>query len=182
MKSHADIFLHVSHAFEGDLERRRNLYRSHLHYFTPDDTVVDIGCGDGIWLELLRDAGIRGVGVDQDPAKRSICKSKGLDVLDAANFDMIGNALTAFHLVEHLEPMQVIELLSNWRWNKILIITPNIEHPSVHGTFWKDISHVRPYPSCVLVEILKEVGMNSVEATTQADGWDVVVYGERSRK
>jgi SAM-dependent methyltransferase len=181
LKGDIEIFTDVSHAFEGDLERRRNLYRAHLHYFTPEDIVVDIGCGDGVWLELLRDAGIRSVGVDQDPAKRSICKSKGLNVLEDAAFDQIGNALTAFHLVEHLEPMQAIHLLNDGRWDKILLITPNIEHPSVHGTFWKDISHVRPYPSCVLVEMLKEVGMNSVEASTQADGWDVVVYGERSR-
>ncbi|MFN0177749.1 MAG: class I SAM-dependent methyltransferase [Gemmatimonadales bacterium] len=34
----------------------------------PGATVVDLGCGSGVWLARLVEAGYRGIGVDQSPA------------------------------------------------------------------------------------------------------------------
>src|SRR4051812_4943285 len=55
-------YLRVSHAFEGGREHRAELYADYLEFFSDDDVVLDFGCGDGTWLELLSDRGIDAVG------------------------------------------------------------------------------------------------------------------------
>src|SRR3954447_21787156 len=104
-----DAYLRVSHAFEGAREDRRRLYADYLQFFGADDVVLDFGCGDGTWLELLDGRGIKAVGIDYDPQKVAAVHARGLDAIcsseltDAASRDP--TALTALHIIEHLSPM-----------------------------------------------------------------------------
>src|SRR3954452_6862975 len=76
-----DAYLRVSHAFEGAREDRRRLYADYLQFFSADDVVLDFGCGDGTWLELLDGRGIKGVGIDYDPDKVAAVHARGLDAI-----------------------------------------------------------------------------------------------------
>jgi SAM-dependent methyltransferase len=98
-------------------------------------SLLDLGCGDGQFLEWARSAGWRAVGVDPDPKAVAVARSRGLDVhlgsideLDPAQqqFDMI----TLSHVIEHVcNPIAVIKkchrlLKTNGR---IWIETPNLD-------------------------------------------------------
>jgi len=44
----------------------RMLQRPRVQYFRDCRKVLDLACGPGVFLELLREAGIEAVGVDRD--------------------------------------------------------------------------------------------------------------------
>jgi hypothetical protein len=175
-----DAYLRVSHAFEGAREDRARLYADYLQFFTPDDLVLDFGCGDGTWLELAAGRGIGALGIDYDPEKVAACHSRGLDAIcsseltDAAAYKP--TALTAFHIIEHLPPMDVMRLLMTLDVSKVILVTPNIDHPPVLSNFWRDVTHVRPYPRDVMEVMCREAGFPGVVSGTQNHEWDSWVF------
>ena len=48
-------------------------------YFAGQSDVLDVGCGRGEFLELLRDAGIPAKGLDLNPEMVEVCRARGLD-------------------------------------------------------------------------------------------------------
>jgi SAM-dependent methyltransferase len=101
----------------------------------PGASLLDLGCGDGQFLEWARSAGWRVLGVDPDPKAAAVARSRGIDVhlgkideLDPAEhqFDMI----TLSHVIEHVHhPTVVIKachrlLKPN---GQIWIETPNLD-------------------------------------------------------
>src|SRR5262249_59749005 len=62
---------------EGEIKERQRVY---LPYVAGKGDVLDIGCGRGEFLELLREAGIRGRGTDLNPDMILLCREKGLVV------------------------------------------------------------------------------------------------------
>lgn len=171
-----DAYLRVSHAFEGERAVRKAFYSDFAQFFTPDDLVLDFGCGDGTWLEVLSERGIPGVGIDYDPDKVATCHERGLDaicsdrLIDAA--ERRPTAITFLHIVEHLPAMDVLRFLMTLDVAKVLIVTPNIHHAPVQANFWMDITHVRPYPGPVLEQFCKQSGFPGVMSGTQNNDWD----------
>ena len=73
--------------------------------------VVDLGCGRGELLEMLRDAGVGAYGVDTEPDFVDLVAEKGLEIRreDAvAHVEGLApgdvDAIVASHLVEHMPP------------------------------------------------------------------------------
>jgi SAM-dependent methyltransferase len=126
---------------------------------TPSAPVLDVGCGRGEWLELLRETGLAGRGVDSNPAMVSSDRQRGLDVvlgdgiayLRGLDEGSLG-AVTAMHLIEHLRFDDQVRLLDAalraLRPGGVAIFeTPNPENLNVGAhTFWNDPTHVHPVP------------------------------------
>ena len=80
--------------------------------------MIDLGCGRGEFLQLMREAGLSARGVDVDTDMVLLCREKGFDVTaaDAASFlaalpdDSVGG-IFASQIVEHLAPERVIGLV-----------------------------------------------------------------------
>lgn len=130
---------------------------------SPGRPVLDLGCGRGEWLELLRDTGLEASGVDLNEGMVESCKSLGLHVTqdDAFHFlaslpDASLGAITAFHMVEHM-PFDLVltivdESLRVLKPGALLILeTPNPQNLQVAShTFYLDPSHLKPLPSAML--------------------------------
>ena len=82
--------------------------------------VLDLGCGRGEFLDLLREAGIDSLGVDIDPGMVERCRRKGhdavvlgdgLDYLDGLADASLGVIFSA-QVIEHLPFASLIRLLA----------------------------------------------------------------------
>jgi O-antigen chain-terminating methyltransferase len=146
-------------AFRGDEAEIRHRLDRHLPVLRDAAPVLDLGCGRGELLLLLREAGIAASGVDSDPALVQAARRRGLEVsegdalgaLQALPAGSVG-AVTAIHLLEHLAADALLRLLGEVR----RVLRPGgillAECPNPHtlrvgsGEFWIDPTHHRPLP------------------------------------
>ncbi len=127
---------------------------------SEEQPVLDIGCGRGEWLELLRDEGLAGRGVDLNDTLAHQCRERGLAVetgdaiahLRSLPEASLG-AVTGFHIIEHLPMETQLELYGEavrvLRPGGVAIFeTPNPQNLLVGAcNFYADPTHKRPlYP------------------------------------
>jgi len=175
-------FRKLSHAFEGSVDSRRSLYRDYLHWYKQSDVVLDYGCGDGVWLDLLRGEGIEGIGVDKDLDLVHQLTQRGIKAFNhLEDVNTSYSTVTLMHVIEHLYPLEAVRLVSELSTGieSMLVVTPNIEHTPVQASFWKDITHVRPYPAVILEALLHECGFTHLEQGQSNAGYDVWCFGIR---
>jgi SAM-dependent methyltransferase len=141
----------------------------------PQAKVLDLGCGRGEWLELLRELKVQASGVDLDDGMLSDCRNLNLKVttqdavsalnaLDDASVSMV----SAFHLVEHL-PFDVLRTLTAESFRVLkpgglfIVETPNPDNIQV-GTanFYLDPTHTRPIPMGLLKFLPQYDGFHKV--------------------
>jgi len=162
--------------FRGSEEEIKERQRIYVSYFEGRDDVVDIGCGRGEFLELMRDSGIRARGVDLDRDMILLCREKGLDVsaqdafayLGALPDDSLGGIFAA-QVIEHLHPLRVIELVTLCHrklgpGGVLILETPNPKCLMVFAdTFYKDPSHVQPAHPDTMQFLFEALSFHQVE-------------------
>jgi SAM-dependent methyltransferase len=80
-----------------------------------DGTIIDVGCGGGAYLAMMRDLGWPVVGIEPDPAAAEVARSKGLTVRDGSLIEaqLPGSSaaqISLNHVIEHLpDPLQTIQ-------------------------------------------------------------------------
>jgi len=174
----AEVQPRLLEAFRGSEEEIRHRLDHHLPVLRDAAPILDLGCGRGALLLLLRDAGVVASGVESDPALAQAARRRGLDVeegdvleaLQAQPENSLG-AITAIHLLEHLEPARVLDVLREARralrpGGLFLAECPNPLSIRVGATlFWKDPTHLRPLLPEVLQLFLETSGfeVTSVE-------------------
>jgi SAM-dependent methyltransferase len=180
--AHALDALYV--AFEERFRGHATDITERLRVYLPDvravataatDTVLDLGCGRGEWLALLREEGIAARGVDQNRLLIAQCRAAELDVIEddvlahlAAAPDGSAAVITAFHLIEHLAYAQLVALLDHavrvLRPGGLLILeTPNPENVLVGShDFYLDPTHRQPLPSPLVRFLAEARGFHAV--------------------
>ncbi len=127
-----------------------------VKYFEGCKNVLDIGCGRGEFLELLKDNGISGHGIDIDEDMVRYCRSRDLNVekLDAVSYlnqleDKSLDGIFIDQVVEHLDPDYLIKMI-DLCYKKMLfgayIIMETVNPLSLLSlaNFYMDMSHKRP--------------------------------------
>jgi SAM-dependent methyltransferase len=163
--------------FRGNPEVITERLRPYLNdVFTIHGPVLDIGSGRGEWLDLLRDKGIAAAGIElnevfaEDAQRRGheVSVGDGVSELRRRPKASLG-AVTAFHVVEHLEFPAIIELtdaaLDALEPGGVLIFeTPNPMNVAVGcAEFYLDPTHVRPLHPRLLEYVVSSRGFIDVE-------------------
>jgi O-antigen chain-terminating methyltransferase len=122
------FYLSFENRFRGTRDEIKKRVRFYLPFLrkagvgTKARPVLDVGCGRGEWLELLRERKIKATGVDLNEAMVAQCKERRLKVVqgDAIEFlrnlpDRSQGAVTGFHIIEHLPFEMLIDLIIHSR-------------------------------------------------------------------
>lgn len=144
----------------------RALARFYAERFKPGQRVLDIGFGQGHFLDAARDHGIEGIGLDRDPALATGARERGHEIFCGQVQELPGllnkplDGALACHLIEHLQPDEVKALCADVadlvkRDGNFVLATPNFRDLRVATEwFWLDPSHVRPYPEGALRQLI----------------------------
>lgn len=138
--------------------------------------IVDIGCGRGEWLRILKDEGFTARGVDQSAAMVERAKAYGLDVEQGDAVVALSRlpeaslgGVTGFHIVEHL-PFPVLfrlfaEVSRVLAPGGIAIFeTPNPENVLVGShTFYHDPTHRNPITPTFITFLAQYHGLADIE-------------------
>jgi 2-polyprenyl-3-methyl-5-hydroxy-6-metoxy-1,4-benzoquinol methylase len=164
-----------SHRFRGSEEHVKGSQTFYAPHFQGCHAVLDVGCGQGEFLEVMRDAGIPARGIDQSGESIAYCQSKGLDVQQSDLFTYLSGAaarsldgIFCSQVVEHLPGPGIPELIrlcaAVLQTGGLLAIeTPNPECLAIFAThFYLDPTHVRPVPSALLAFHMRESGFGGI--------------------
>lgn len=184
------LYHEVSHAFEGTSSVIQNMRKRWVGLFQPSERVLEIGCGEGIFLELLKERGIESEGVDIDPEKVSSGQKRGLTIHCGRAEEFLRGKQQTFdgimmsHIIEHLPANVLIELLTECYsalkpGGRLIIISPNISNPAVQANFWLDITHVRPYPHQLMIKVLESMGLMIAETGTEGPLQDYFIVAKK---
>ncbi len=143
--------------------------------------VLDVGCGRGEFLALLREHGISARGIDVNPAMVEVCHAHGLDATAADALAYVRalpdgslGGLFAAQVVEHLEPRYLTQLLDA-AFDKLRPGAP-IVLETINPACWfaffesyiRDLTHVRPVHPDTLKYLLIATGFQHVEIRYRA--------------
>lgn len=165
-------------SFEDQFRGPRDEVRRRLEVYVPilkeaqiSSDVLDLGSGRGEWLQLLASEGVEACGVDCNRILIEGCRGLGLNVIEQDALVHLRslppeslNAVTTFHMVEHLSFETLIKLLDEigrtLRPGGMLIVeTPNPENFMVGSySFYADPTHRNPIPSQTLKFLLESRG------------------------
>ncbi len=197
MSARADDFKEFGEAYHGRF--RQNLFTRifgqrgpllrQIARYVPSGRLLDIGCGQGVWLHQARKR-FRVSGCDTSEfalaaARRNLPDAEALVQVDAnqplpfesGRFDVV----TSLDVVEHLEHAET--LMSEARrllraGGVFAFSTPNPN--CLSATHWKpqtwhgarDVTHINMRPSAAWVEMAREQGFETLDV--RYDGlWDV---------
>lgn len=174
-------------AYSPNSRQARHSARAFAQMFAPGSVLVDVGFGQGYFLEAAREAGHSALGIDRDERLVESANARGLhavvasvDQLDA----VLGNAvdgIMASHIIEHLTPDAVTQLFIDMANivrpdGVVVLVTPNMGDWRVASEwFWTDPTHIRPYPSGAVRQIV-----DPDHWTWDADGLEPMVFTRRT--
>ena len=167
--------------FRGAQDDIRQRLTDYIADFAGASDVLDVGCGRGEFLDLLRGAGVGARGLDVNHEMVEVCRSRGLD---ASEGDALGHLLSlsdgalgglfAAQVVEHLEPTYLMRTLDAAYHklrpgSRIVLETIN---PACWYAFFasyiRDLTHVRPIHPETLQYLLTASGFQRVEIRYRA--------------
>ena len=177
-----DFYQAFESRFRGPRELIKARQRVYLPFIEPlllfyeEAQAVDLGCGRGEWLEILKESGFHGHGVDLDDGMLAACRQAGLDVVtqDALSAlkalpDESQVVVSGFHIAEHIDfsdlRLLIQEALRVLKPAGLLILeTPNPENITV-GTvnFYLDPTHQKPIPPPLLSFLPEYYGFSRVK-------------------
>jgi len=119
--------------------------------------ILDLGCGRGEWLELLRAEGWQALGVESNRAMVDNQCGRNLEIVQADAVACLRGlpensqrAVTAFHFVEHIGLAELIDLLDEIKrvlkpGGLLIVETPNPKNLVVGAcNFYSDPTHHKP--------------------------------------
>ena len=146
-----------------DIKQRQRIYLPLIQQCqagTDDAPVLDVGCGRGEWLELLRDQRLVGRGVDLNRVFVQQCLEDHLHVIEQDAIAYLRSlphhalgAITGFHIIEHLPIRTLIALFDEalrvlQPGGVAIFETPNPGNLLVGScNFYLDPTHRNPLPA-----------------------------------
>ena len=162
--------------FRGSPEEIARAQRFYLDFVRDvPGPVLDVGCGRGEFLGLLRAAAIPASGIESNPISVEACRKAGLEVEEGDVFALLGRrpagklgAVVAFQVVEHWTPDGIFRFLQEAKrvlapGGVLIAETINADSLSALRAFYLDPTHVRPVPPEALRFLAEAAGFADIK-------------------
>ena len=177
------FYVEFEDKFRGSREDIKSRVKVYLPYiqslpFKPESVkALDVGCGRGEWLEILKENGYENAkGIDLNRIMVAKSQELSLDVKQADVIEYLASLedeslslITGFHIVEHL-PFEVLMRLFQESYRVlqkggiVIFETPNPENILVGAHyFYTDPTHINPLVPATLYFIAEQNGFNDIE-------------------
>ena len=162
--------------FRGSQSDIRERLKPYVPLFAGARNVVDIGCGRGELLDLLREAGVDARGIDVNDEMVGLCSDRGLRCERADGLAFLESqpdgslgGLTAIQVVEHLEPSYLMRFLE-CAHQKLAPGAPMVLE-TINAACWsaffdsylRDLTHARPLHPDTLKYLVQASGFRSAD-------------------
>jgi len=180
-ESEAFKYVGFEDRFRGSEDEIRRRLADYVPYFKSASDVLDVGCGRGEFLDLLKQAGVSARGLDLNPEMIEVCRARGLDTVagDALGYlntlpDESLGGLLAIQVVEHLEPSYLQRFLQAafYKMRPGATLVLETINPACWVAFFesyiRDLTHVRPIHPETLQYLLHASGFSTVDVVYRA--------------
>ncbi len=172
----ADVYIDFEDIFRGSEEEIAESQEVYLSIVSQVGNVLDIGCGRGEFLELLKANDIEAIGVEPDEGMVERCRQRGLtnvDMQDANTYlkaqeDSSQSVIFSAQVIEHFEYEYLIEyfklaveILKSG--GMFIAETVNPHCPQALKAFWLDLTHEQPIYPEVALQLCKQAGFVQAE-------------------
>ncbi len=159
----------------GSVDAIRERQRRYVDDFRDAAPVLDVGCGRGELLTLLREAGVEARGIDADADMVAFARGESLDVeqadllayLERVDAGSLGGIFMG-QVVEHLPPAVLVRALElaaqKLRPGGVLVAeTINPLSPIALRNYYADLSHAQPLVPETLELLARQSGFAETE-------------------
>ena len=169
-----DYFAYESR-MRGSTESVRERQRVYVDDLRAAAPVLDVGCGRGELLSLLRDSGVEARGIDADADMVAYAQGEGLDVQQADLVEYLGaledgelGGIFMAQVVEHLPPAVLVRAFelaaAKLRPGGVLIAeTINPLSPLALRNYFADLTHAQPLVPETLELLARQSGFAETE-------------------
>ena len=154
-------------------------------------SVLDAGCGDGTFLELLKEAGWQVEGFEMSPEAAEAARRRGLRVqtgtMESIDFPQ-GRfaAIRLWHVLEHLaDPLAALKKMKGWLrpGGELIIGIPNVAsfYARAFGprwSAWEVPRHLYHFTPQTIRQLLEKSGFDSIRVDHCSVGTGVSSLGE----
>jgi SAM-dependent methyltransferase len=169
-------YLELEDRFRGTRDEITGRMEIYLPYLVDKGEILDLGCGRGESLALLRDRGVPARGIDSSEEMIGECRKQDLEVKLGDLFEVLNDlpegqlgGVVSFHVIEHL-PAVSIDRLVRLAWRALrpggvlVLETPNpLSLVVAARNFWLDPTHRRPVHPETLRLTYELAGFDQVE-------------------
>jgi len=174
-----NFFVALGDRFRGSPELITDRLRAYLPLLSDagiKGPALDLGCGRGEWLELMRETDIAAVGVEHNRLLLEACSHKNLKAIEADLTVFLKQSpaehwqlITAFHVIEHLGWPHWLTFLRDVHGalcpgGIAIVETPNPGNVvTAAHLFHLDPTHRHPIPPPLLELAAREVGFDRID-------------------
>jgi len=198
------IYFNLEEKYRGThdaISERQHFYREMLssHHASLSDEkgfYLDVGCGRGEMLSLMKEEGIPCRGVDNNLDMVRHCEERGLNVKMSDALEYLGaleddslRGIISLQVIEHLSIRGLFDFFDHakrkLRPDGIFVVeTVNPESVYALRWFYMDYTHNKPLPAPLVRFLLLEVGFREAEVILRSpvEGWkQLSVTGKQKR-
>lgn len=147
----------------------------YVEFFRGKNGVIDVGCGRGEFLELLREKGIEAIGVDSNADMVGNCRAKGLEAINSEFKEYLSSlqdgsveGVFSAQFIEHIH-FDELDGFIKLSFKKLkpggvfVAETINPYHLAAFRAFYVDPTHVKPLYPEVVEFICRSAGFKKVK-------------------
>lgn len=168
-------YLQFENQFRGDPEEVKKRQADYLPFFLECLQVLDIGCGRGEFLALLRENYVESYGIDTNAEMVSYCKERGLKAetvdglthLNSLADDSLDGIFSS-QVIEHLDPVSLTQFVklcyAKLKPNAYVVLeTVNVSSVLPLLFFFVDLTHKTPLHPQTAEFLMKANGFADAE-------------------